>query len=160
MRGEQHPGALVDGDPRRTPLGQRVGDGVAHDDDAARVDALGVEEVGGEIGGGEVQRRQRGGGPAVRLLQRPRVERAQPGFDVHDRYAEPARREREQRDGVRVAEEQHRVARMGGELLVGRREQRADASRLVGRQVPHLVGDEPEIGEEVVGKRERRCADR
>ena len=122
------------GTPRGPALRQRVGDGVADDDDAARVDALGVEEAGGEVGGREVQRRQRGGGPAVRFLQRPRVERAQPGFDVHDRHTEPARREREQRDGVRVAEEQHRVARMRGELLVRRREQRADARGLVGRR--------------------------
>ena len=153
VRGHHDPGPVAD---RLCALAARlehVDDRIADHTDPLVGHALARQELGGQCGGREVERRERARHPPVGFLERRRVVRAQPGLDMHDRDGEPARREAEQRHRVGVSEQHDRVGPARAEQLDRLLEHRADAVRGAAVELPAHVGVQAEVVEERVGER-------
>ena len=152
MRGDDDAAARAGRNAVGPEAAQGVGDRVADGVDPCRRDPLVGEELGGERRRREVQRRHRRDSAPVHLLERAFVERAQPGFEVHDRHLVAPRGHPEQRHGARVAEQHHGVRSARADGLVGVLEDRADSSGLAVGERPALVRGELEVLEELVGE--------
>jgi hypothetical protein len=141
-------------DPLRGPQ-QRVDDGVARDVHAVAGRAFADQVVGGALRRREVQRRQARHQQAVHLLRErlAQIARAQPRFDVRERYVAVEAAQCGDHHGGGVALCEHQCRRLLGEDRVeGRDHPRGEVrERLAGtHQVEVAVGPHTEEGVDLI----------